>query len=381
MHKKSKLLALAGMTLAVFAVSAPARAQATRTWVSGVGDDLNPCSRTAPCKTFAAAFSKTFINGEIDCLDPGGYGTITITKSITIDCTGTFGSILASGTTGVTISIAVNANDPFRTVRLRGLSINGSGASGTIGTRTGVRGVRILDAAVVEIEDTVITDFVTAGIADARTSTGGKLSIRNSVIRDVTGSGISAAGPTPTTSRSKTSTRSTTASASPPPRETGSASSGRYSPAIQRPASNPTSVAKSAWTMPLSPETAPVCKTPERCRSPIRRFTSTRREFPEPPPRSGTTGSSAMVRRARVQPSVRPRRITVSSNNDLPCENRSPGRPSARGFQFFPARCRVRLPFSLTVPPALRYGFSCLARLGCLATGETGIGDEQRLRQ
>jgi hypothetical protein len=197
MYNKSKLLALAGTTLALFALSAPAHAQATRTWVSGVGDDLNPCSRTAPCKTFAGAISKTFINGEIDCLDPGGYGAVTITKSITIDCTGTFGSILASGTTGVTISIAVNANDPFRTVRLRGLSINGSGASGTIGTRTGVRGVRILDAAVVEIEDTVITDFVTNGIADSRTSTGGKLLIRNSVIRDVTGSAILAAGANP----------------------------------------------------------------------------------------------------------------------------------------------------------------------------------------
>jgi hypothetical protein len=199
MHNKSKLLALAGTTLALFALSAPAHAQATRTWVSGVGDDLNPCSRTAPCKTFAGAISKTFINGEIDCLDPGGYGAVTITKSITIDCTGTFGSILASGTTGVTISIAVNANDPFRTVRLRGLSINGSGASGTIGTRTGVRGVRILDAAVVEIEDTVITDFVTNGISDSRASTGGKLVIRNSVIRDVTGSGIGIAGANPNT--------------------------------------------------------------------------------------------------------------------------------------------------------------------------------------
>jgi len=197
MTNKSKLLALAGTTLALLAVSAPAHAQATRTWVSGVGDDLNPCSRTAPCKTFAGAISKTFINGEIDCLDPGGYGAVTVTKSITIDCTGTFGSILASGTTGVIINIPVGANDPLRTVRLRGLSINGSGASGTIGTRTGVRGVRILDALVVEIEDSVITDFATAGIQDSRTSANGKLMIRNTVIRDVTGSAIGLAGANP----------------------------------------------------------------------------------------------------------------------------------------------------------------------------------------
>ena len=196
MHNKSRLLALAGTTLALFAVSAPAHAQATRTWVSGVGDDLNPCSRTAPCKTFAGAISKTFINGEIDCLDPGGYGAVTVTKSITIDCTGTFGSILASGTTGVVINIPVSANDPHRTVRLRGLSINGSGPSGTVGTRTGVRGVKILSAAVVEIEDTVVTDFTTNGIGDART-TGGKLIVRNSVIRNVTGAGIGAGGANP----------------------------------------------------------------------------------------------------------------------------------------------------------------------------------------
>ena len=62
-----------------------ANAQATRTWISGVGDDANPCSRTAPCKTFAGAISKTAAGGEIDVLDPGGFGAVTITKAITLD--------------------------------------------------------------------------------------------------------------------------------------------------------------------------------------------------------------------------------------------------------------------------------------------------------
>jgi hypothetical protein len=194
MHNKSKLLAVVGTTFAVFALSAPAHAQATRTWVSGVGNDANPCSLTAPCKTFAGAISKTFINGEIDCLDPGGFGTITITKSITIDCSGTFGSILASGTNGVNINIAVNANDPFRTVRLRGLSINGTGASGTIGTRTGLKGISITQALVVELENLVISDFSQQGISDTRSTGGGKLFVRNSVIRNNTGAGILAQG-------------------------------------------------------------------------------------------------------------------------------------------------------------------------------------------
>src|SRR5437899_7673463 len=93
------------LAIAIFtcAFATMAQAQATRTWVSGVGDDVNPCSRTAPCKTFAGAISKTADNGEIDCLDPGGFGSVTVTKTITLDgTTGSgFGSILASGTTGV----------------------------------------------------------------------------------------------------------------------------------------------------------------------------------------------------------------------------------------------------------------------------------------
>src|ERR1700690_1290088 len=77
-----------GALLAIMLYAAPANAQATRTWVSGVGDDANPCSRTAPCKTFAGAISKTLAAGEIDCLDPGGFGALTITKSLTIEADG-----------------------------------------------------------------------------------------------------------------------------------------------------------------------------------------------------------------------------------------------------------------------------------------------------
>src|SRR5476649_1636284 len=80
--------------------SAPAYAQATRTWVSGVGDDANPCSRTAPCKTFAGAISKTAPSGEINVLDPGGFGALTITKAITIDGGPNIAGVLVSGTNG-----------------------------------------------------------------------------------------------------------------------------------------------------------------------------------------------------------------------------------------------------------------------------------------
>jgi hypothetical protein len=187
---------LKALTLAVFmlAFSALANAQATRTWVSGVGDDVNPCSRTAPCKTFAGAISKTFINGEIDVLDPGGFGVITITKSITIDGTGTFASILASGSpAGVTVNLTdVSGNDPLHSVRLRGLSINGTGASGTVGTRTGTTGVRILAGAgtapSVYIQDCFISNFSADGIL--MNSNGGDLVVNNSSIVECGGSGI-----------------------------------------------------------------------------------------------------------------------------------------------------------------------------------------------
>jgi hypothetical protein len=145
-------------------------AQATRTWVSGVGDDANPCSRTAPCKTFAGAISKTAASGEINCLDPGGFGAVTITKAITIGCEFTEGSILASGTNGVIVNAGVND-----IVVLRGLTIQGAG--------TGTNGIRYLQAAALYIEECVINSFNTAGI-DAALSTNGELTVINTQIRN-----------------------------------------------------------------------------------------------------------------------------------------------------------------------------------------------------
>jgi len=110
-------------TLCLFLPTAPAQAQASRTWVSGVGSDANHCSRTAPCKTFAGAISKTAPGGEIDCLDPGGFGALTITKAMTIDCTGTLGSVLVAGTNG----IVVQAGGPD-VVILRGIKFDGVGS-------------------------------------------------------------------------------------------------------------------------------------------------------------------------------------------------------------------------------------------------------------
>src|SRR5215472_5495954 len=120
MNKMKVMLNMAGVLLACVVCGSVAQAQAPRTWVSGVGDDANPCSRTAPCKTFAGAISKTAPNGEIDVLDPGGFGAVTITKPIRIEADGVIAGVLVSGTNGIVISAG-----PTDVVELRGLTFNG----------------------------------------------------------------------------------------------------------------------------------------------------------------------------------------------------------------------------------------------------------------
>lgn len=136
------------LVLLILGLTATVQAQATRTWVSGVGDDANPCSRTAPCKTFAGAISKTAAGGEISVLDPGGYGAVTITKSLMIDGTGTKASILNSGTTGVIVNAAATDR-----IYLRGIDINGAGT-----VSPGLNGIRIIQAREVTLEDVVISN-------------------------------------------------------------------------------------------------------------------------------------------------------------------------------------------------------------------------------
>jgi hypothetical protein len=187
----SAFIKFATLTTAAFIFShVAAHAQATRTWVSGTGSDANPCSRTAPCQTFAGAINKTAINGEINCLDPHGFGAVTIVKSITIDCHEVFASVLASFTSGIVINIAAgNPNDPLRSVRIRNVNINGTGSSGSVGTRTGLKGINIIAASSVFIEDAFILNFTQQGILDQRT-TGGTLVINNTTVVNNAGPGI-----------------------------------------------------------------------------------------------------------------------------------------------------------------------------------------------
>ncbi len=163
---------LVGVVL--LAAAENAGAQATRTWVSGVGDDANPCSRTAPCKTFAGAISKTAAGGEINAIDPGGFGAVTITKAITIDGTGVLAGILAAGTNGVNVNAGVNDR-----VVLRGLDVHGAG--------TGLDGIRFLAGASLHVEGSTITGFTDDGI----TATGpGTLFVSDTTVRGNGGDGI-----------------------------------------------------------------------------------------------------------------------------------------------------------------------------------------------
>lgn len=190
MKANKLILAALGSALSLLLLATPAQAQATRTWVSGVGDDVNPCSRTAPCKTFAGAISKTFIHGEINALDPGAFGTLTVTKSIAVDCHDELCGVLASNVNGFIINIAAgNVNDPLREVRLRNINITGMGASGSIGTRTGINGIRVDSALRVSVEDCHITDFTLNGIRDQST-TGGKLTVVNTIVRNNSSTGL-----------------------------------------------------------------------------------------------------------------------------------------------------------------------------------------------
>ena len=145
--------AAAGAALALAAMTGAAQAQATRTWVSGVGDDAHPCSRTAPCKTFAGAISKTATGGEINVLDPGGFGAVTIAKSISIIAEDVEAGVLVAGTNGVIINAPSTAN-----VTLKGLDFEGLG--------TGLSGVRILQARNVTILDCTIRGFTNGVLAD-----------------------------------------------------------------------------------------------------------------------------------------------------------------------------------------------------------------------
>jgi len=154
-----------------------ASAQATRTWVSGVGDDANPCSRTAPCKTFQGAIAKTATGGEIDVLDPGGFGAVTITKSISIEADPFMGGVLVSGTNGIVVNTPAGSN-----VTLRGITFEGLG--------TGLDGILFNGGGELHVEHCSIHAFTSNGIEFTPSAAGQSyLFVNDTIIKDVSGTG------------------------------------------------------------------------------------------------------------------------------------------------------------------------------------------------
>jgi nitrous oxidase accessory protein NosD len=173
--------AIAALTVAL---ALPAAAQAVpQTWVSGVGDDANPCSRTAPCRTFAGAISKTDTGGIISVLDPGGFGAVTITKAITIDANGVFGGVLVQGTNGIVVTAPAGSN-----VVLRGLTIQSIGAN--CSSPSALHGIRFLSGGALHVENVNINGFPGAAIDAEPTIDGTSITVINSELRDNCGQGL-----------------------------------------------------------------------------------------------------------------------------------------------------------------------------------------------
>jgi hypothetical protein len=164
------------LVLAVGSVlsSSVAQAQATRTWVSGVGDDVNPCSRTAPCRTFAGTISKTAAGGEISVLDPGNFGAVTITKSITISGDGTGAEVSASGSNGIVINDSASGTPGTVVVTIRHINLNGNGVPGT---PAGLTAINFVSGARLTVDGVAINGF-TSGIT---TSMGHAMVVRTTL--------------------------------------------------------------------------------------------------------------------------------------------------------------------------------------------------------
>jgi hypothetical protein len=167
MKTKTLLVAMLGLVVGLVLADTTARAQ-SQSWVSGVGDDANPCTRTAPCLTFTGALSKTAAGGEIDCLDPVSFGVVNINKAITLDCSGAFGLVQVSGTNGINV-----AAGPSEKVILRGLSFGG-----------GVNGIDFTSGAQLSVERCLIRGFSQNGI-QINLSAAGAVYVTNTYITEV----------------------------------------------------------------------------------------------------------------------------------------------------------------------------------------------------
>jgi hypothetical protein len=168
----------AGLALAVTLPAVPAQAQSPRTFVSAAGSDSNPCSFAAPCRHFQTAVNATSLGGEVDALDPAGYGPINITQSITIEGQGWSYIAPPANGNGITINNAGSAN-----VTIHGVSINGVGITGT------TNGILFGSGAALIMQDCFIRNMTGDGIHFI-SNFDSSLSIENTFVGNNAGNGI-----------------------------------------------------------------------------------------------------------------------------------------------------------------------------------------------
>jgi hypothetical protein len=167
----------AALALAATLPAVQAQAQSPRTFVSAAGSDTNPCSFAAPCRHFQAAVNATSAGGEVDALDPAGYGPITISQAVTIEGQGWSYIAPPTGGNGITIN-AVSGN-----VAIHGVSINGVGIGGP------TTGIQFTSGGRLTVEDSVIRNFKGSGI-EVQPSTPIQLYVSNTLLSDNQNHGI-----------------------------------------------------------------------------------------------------------------------------------------------------------------------------------------------
>jgi hypothetical protein len=163
------LIGLAGGGLRITGLTA-CPTGASRTFVSVNGNDVGSCPATSPCRALTYAIAQTVARGEIQILDSGGYGGVTIDKSITIAAAdGVYAGISVSSGTGITVDAG-----PSGRVALRGLTINAIGGGAT--------GINVVSAQAVQVDDCTISGFPDAGLR-ALPAAASSVYVRNSKLR------------------------------------------------------------------------------------------------------------------------------------------------------------------------------------------------------
>jgi hypothetical protein len=177
-NNRNTIIAVVGFALATLSV-VPAQAQ--RVFVSAMGSDGNPCSFASPCRTLQQAHDTVAAGGEIDVLDPAGYGTLAISKSISIQGHG-WAEVTTTNVGLAAIQINVGATD---TINLRGVIVEGFG--------TGQDGITFASGGSLNIQDCVIRHFTNVGISFLPSSGSLSLFVSDTLVSDIPNVGIGVA--------------------------------------------------------------------------------------------------------------------------------------------------------------------------------------------